>query len=85
MARWNIRYGKYWMVQWCFGGWLSFGFHIDFTRRIASTTGEAYGPYIDLHIGPAIFSFGYRPYYSTAISANNIGRGGEVIDYGDSN
>lgn len=83
MSRWNIKHGKYWMVQWCFNGWVSFGIHIDFKHRIASQTNEGYGPYIDLHLGPAIFSFGYRPYYSSVISANCVGRGGAITDGGN--
>lgn len=80
MARWNIRYGKYWMVQWCFNGWVSLGVHIDFNCRTAEKTKERYGPYVDFHVGPAIFSLGLRPYYSTVMAANLVGRGGAITD-----
>ena len=83
MSRWNIKHGKWWMIQWAFDSWISLGIHIDFKHRIASVTGEGYGPYIDFHIGFIIVSLGNKPYYSSVISANCIGRGGAITD-GDS-
>jgi hypothetical protein len=55
------------MVQWCFAGWLSLGIHIDPRwRRIDAGKYEGLmsGPYVDLHLGPLILSFGRLPEYT---------------------
>lgn len=77
MYDWHIRYGSWWMVQWSFAGWLSFGVHIDFRRRVNSTLNVSYGPYIDMHLGMVILSIGHNPAYSGEIHRLvNIARGG---------
>jgi len=62
---WHIKYGRWWMIQWNFSGWFSFGVHLDFKRRHTGKTGIPYGPYLDLHLFCFIFSIGNNPYYST--------------------
>jgi hypothetical protein len=62
---WVIRHGKWWMVQWHFGGWISFGIHIDPIKRRTGRSGIRYGPYMDVHILWMILSIGFNPYYST--------------------
>ena len=59
MRRWGIRHGSWWMVQYAFDWTCSLGIHIDPLHR----QGDAgpYGPYIDLHLGPLVVSFGYHP------------------------
>lgn len=58
---WHRYYGKWWMVQWAFDGWISFGIHIDFRHR---KRGFTYGPYVDLHLGMIILSLGWHPVYA---------------------
>lgn len=51
---WNIRYGRWWMVQWCADApWFSLGLHVDWER-----------PYVDVHLGRLIFSAGRVPHYT---------------------
>lgn len=80
---WNIRYGEWWMIQWQFAGWISFGIHIDpLSRKVAAGpfAGKTYGPYIDIHLGCFIFSFGVRPYLTgELINQSGIARGGFSI------
>jgi hypothetical protein len=73
---WHMHYGKYWMIQWCFSWWFSFGIHLDLKHRINSVNGIGYGPYVDIHFLWFIFSFGINPVYSSEIG-QYIGRGGE--------
>jgi hypothetical protein len=78
MTRWGIRYGSWWAVQWVIDGWLSFGIHIDFKRR-RDQQGRRYAPYIDLHLGIVILSFGVNPALSGDLEkAISVGRGGLV-------
>jgi len=78
MARWGIRYGSWWAVQWVLDGWLSFGVHVDLRRRPHAGVGT-YGPYIDLHVGVLILSIGNQPAYSGDLErALSISRGGVV-------
>jgi len=73
---WHLRYGSWWMVQASFSGWLSLGVHVDVRRR-HTNSGLRYGPYIDLHLGCVILSFGVNPAYSGEIEAAcSVGRGG---------
>lgn len=65
------------MVQWCLGGWLSLGIHIDFKTRYTGIPPVAYGPYVDLHLIVAILSLGRNPRYSGDIQTNcSVSRGG---------
>jgi hypothetical protein len=74
---WNIIYGKYWMVQWCFDGWYSLGIHIDTRVRHVGKTGERFGPYIDLHLICFIVSLGINPILSSALDTQcSVARGG---------
>ena len=57
--RWGIYYGKLWMFQWALNGSMSLGIHVDPLYRIGDF--GPYGPYVDLHIGPVVASFGYPP------------------------
>ena len=63
-SNWHCKYGRLWMVQWCFDLWFSFGVHIDFKRRINSKYN---------------IPFGNNPLYSSEIG-QYIGRGGERAD-----
>ena len=71
MAQWYIRHGSWWMLQWSFNWWVSLGVHVDFRRR------ASFGPYIDLHFGPAILSLGRHPAYTDEVEkALTFSRGG---------
>lgn len=59
MARWGLRAGRWYQVQWSFDGTLSLGVHVDPLRRLSDT--GPYGPYVDLHIGPVVLSLGSWP------------------------
>lgn len=72
---WHMYHGKYWMIQYCWDKWLSFGVHIDFKKRFTGKTKERYGPYIDIHFLWFIFSFGINPEKSTDYPYS-VGRGG---------
>lgn len=73
---WHLRCGSWWMAQACFDGWLSLGVHLDLRRR-RTADGRRYGPYIDLHLGCLILSFGVNPAYSGEIeAASSVSRGG---------
>jgi len=76
--KWYMFCGKYWMIQYTFNWWLSFGVHIDFKRKYTGKNKIPYGPYIDIHFLFFIISFGINPRYSNEYSANIIGRGGEL-------
>lgn len=75
MSSWHRHNGDWWMVQWAVDGWLSFGIHLEFRHRTRGD-GLTYGPYVDVHLGVVILSFGWHPLYagdldlhkSTAIS-----------------
>ena len=79
---WYMWYRHYWMFQFCLGGWISFGIHIDWTRRYVygkKTRENAYGPYIDIHFLCCILSLGYYPVRSTTYPIyGSVGRGGEI-------
>jgi hypothetical protein len=69
-----MRYGRWWAVQRNAG--LSLGIHIEFRRRITND-GVRYGPYVDLHIGQHVFSFGVNPIHAGAIDLlQSYSRGG---------
>ena len=73
MARQHIHHGSWWMVQWSFDWWFSLGLHIDFRVR------EAYGPYVDFHVGPFSISLGRVPLYTDEEEALlTHSRGGEA-------
>lgn len=75
-SEWHIKYGSWWMVQWCLDGWFSLGFHIDLKSR-KDNLDRKYGPYIDLHLGFIIISFGVNPAYSGELeSVLGVSRGG---------
>lgn len=77
MSTWHLHTGTWWMVQWCFDGWISFGIHIDFRTRTAAKAGIKYGPYVDLHLGCLIVSVGRNPKYSGELDcSSSVGRGG---------
>ena len=63
MAGWKIKEGSWWAIQWAWDGWFNFppGVHWDFKRRTNSTTGESYGPYVELHCLWFIVSVGRNP------------------------
>lgn len=63
MAGWNLRHGRWWMVQWSLDGWLSLGVHVDFRHR-RDAAGRRYGPYLDIHLLCFILSLGFHPTYS---------------------
>lgn len=63
MAKWHLHHGRWWMFQWSWNGWLSFGIHFDFRCRPVGEWGS-YGPYVDIHFGPAILSLGNNPVYT---------------------
>jgi len=65
------------MIQWQLNGWLSLGIHVDWRARRRGDTGMRYGPYVDLHLGFVILSFGVNPQYSNDAALLAIGRGGE--------
>lgn len=58
-ARWGVRYGSWWAVQWSVDGTFSIGVHVDPVPR-RSARGR-YGPYLDLHVGLIVVSFGVHP------------------------
>jgi hypothetical protein len=61
MAKWEIRHGRWWMLQWSINGWLSLGIHVDFRKR------STYGPYVDLHLGWVIVSVGRNPVMTNSL------------------
>jgi len=65
MAKWNLKYGSWWMLYWSLDYMVSFGFHIDFKRRKTGRDKKPYGPYIDIHFLWFILSFGYHPHLGT--------------------
>lgn len=73
MVRWGIRYGDWWLWQWSLDGTLSLGLHVDLCRRQGDT--GPYGPYLDLHLGPAVLSLGRHPARANGIVAL-LGQGG---------
>jgi len=76
MARWGIRYGRLWAVQWVLAPWVSLGIHMDFSRHIDSR-GRTFGPYVDFHVLVLIISLGWQPAYSGELErALSISRGG---------
>lgn len=77
MAKWNIKHGNWWMIQWSFDRWISFGIHIDSKKRKNHSKELYYGPYMDIHFLWFIISIGNNPCYSNPFAANVIGRGGE--------
>lgn len=79
MAIWHEKHGKWWMLQWCFDWWFSFGIHIDFRRRKTGDKKIPYGPYFDIHFGWLVLSLGYHPYWSGEVNCL-LGRGGERGD-----
>jgi hypothetical protein len=80
MAKWRCRYGSWWMVQVIWDGWLSLGVHLDLKRR-HDAFGHTFGPYVDLHLGVVILSFGWHPYLSGDLErALGIARGGASVD-----
>lgn len=59
MRRWNIWYGRWWMIQYALDWTFSLGVHLDPVRRGHGR--YAYGPYMDLHAGPFAVSLGNHP------------------------
>ncbi|RJR26978.1 hypothetical protein C4561_04350 [candidate division WWE3 bacterium] len=75
-----MKYGKYWMIQWQINNWVSFGIHVDWSRKYTGRDHIPYGPYVDIHFLFFIFSFGYNPKYSNEAELLAIGRGGIDAD-----
>jgi hypothetical protein len=73
--QWHIKFGDWWMIQWHFGGWVSFGIHIDPRKRIHARYHVPYGPYVDIHCLCFIFSIGRNCYLAIDKDINS-GRGG---------
>ena len=73
---WHIKAGKWWMIQWQWAGWLSFGIHLEPRRLYTGKTHIPYGPYLDIHFLCFIISFGFNPKYSNEAESLAIGRGG---------
>lgn len=73
MDRWGIRHGRRWLFQWSFDGTVSLGVHVDPRRRVSDV--GPYGPYIDLHLGPAVLSLGYHPARANGL-VTLLGQGG---------
>lgn len=65
MAGWHTHHGRFWAAHWCWDGFFSLGVHVDLKRRRTARQGIRYGPYADLHIGPAVLSLGVNPIYTT--------------------
>ena len=63
------------MVQCQFSGWFSLGFHFDPRTRMHSRYFVPYGPYLDIHLGPFIFSVGRNCYLAIDRDIQS-GRGG---------
>lgn len=83
MARWVIKSGRWWMLQYSWNWWLSLGIHVDFRHHPTDTPElrPAYGPYVDFHVGPAIFSVGNRPVYTAVEEAQlTTCRGGRIAN-----
>jgi hypothetical protein len=77
MAGWHMRYGSWWAVQWSWDRWCSLGVHVDWAARHRAVDGMRYGPYIDVHLGPMIASFGVQPIYSSDVERTvSVSRGG---------
>lgn len=77
MAAWHLRHGRWWMVQWTLDYWFSLGVHLDLKPRRCARTGERYAPYVDLHLGCLILSFGVNPVRSGELeSVISVSRGG---------
>jgi len=75
MAGWNLHHGSWWMVQWTFDWWVSFGIHLDLKHRVRADK-QSYGPYIDIHLFCFILSLGYHPYISGEIEKSiSVSRG----------
>ncbi len=78
MARWGIRYGAWWAIQWRLDGCLSLGVHVEPISRPHSVVGR-FGPYLDLHLLVLTVSVGRNPAYSGDLErALSISRGGLV-------
>ena len=78
MSREYIHFGKWWAVQVVPVHALSLGIHVE--PRVG-LTGDAtvYGPYIDLHLGPAIISLGRHPVFTPPDELDrHYSRGGQV-------
>lgn len=68
MAGWHTRHGSWWAAHWCWDGYLSLGVHVDWTRRRTAREGIPYGPYADVHLGPAVIGVGVHPIYSRDVN-----------------
>jgi hypothetical protein len=56
-----MRFGRWWAFQMHAG--LSLGVHLEL-RALRTNAGTRFGPYIDLHVGPFVFSLGVNPIYA---------------------
>lgn len=64
MARWFIKHGPWWMLQWAWPvPWFSVGIHAD-PRRCFTESGQPFGPYVDLHFWVFTLSLGVNPVYT---------------------
>lgn len=59
MAKWYVKYGKYWMFQYSLDKTFSLGVHIDPCTRQADD--GVFGPYVDIHLVCFAISFGRNP------------------------
>lgn len=66
-ARWGVRYGSWWMVQYSLDWTVSLGVHLDPLFRLSDT--GPYGPYLDVHLGPAVVSVGRHPARANSLVA----------------
>jgi len=81
VTAWHIKSGRWWMLQYSWNWWLSLGIHVDLRHHPTDTPElrPAYGPYVDLHVGPAILSLGNRPVYTAVEEAQlTTCRGGRI-------
>lgn len=70
---WGVRHGSWWLFQWSWDRTVGVGIHIDPCRR-ESESGP-YGPFCDLHLGPAVLSLGYHPARANGL-VTLLGQGG---------
>lgn len=76
MARWGMRYGSCWAVQWSLDWFFSFGVHLNLKRR-TTNDGIVYGPYLDLHLVCCVLSVGVNPIWAgTEHLRVSVARGG---------
>jgi hypothetical protein len=64
VARWYIRHGSWWMLQWAWPvPFFSLGIHVE-PRRGVTEAGKPFGPYLDLHFWIFVLSIVRNPVYT---------------------